>query len=373
MIEVDTWCLSRNTAFIMQPLAEALSVHPDVQLRRINGTPQERPQWMGAPVPELVLPVPMVKSALARYPFDYLRARQRLGHFYKTARPIVHITMPSPFDLLYLTAVKAYGATVLVSVHDANPHPGEENPVLRAIGKRLYGMADHLVAVSHFVGAELRRARQFAVPVHVVRDGLIEELGPPAAPRPGPRGRPMRLLFHGRIRHYKGVDLVLDAVRILNQREVPVELTISGAGDTTHLSVLAASLPNVRTLLRKTTEEERAALYASHDISVLPYREASQSGVALRSLFAAMPAVATRVGALPEQLRDGVDAVFAESVTAVGIADAIEHLVTQMDYEALSRNAAASAAGKGAEAITGRWASLYRHLLSPQARRESDH
>ncbi|MBK6367976.1 MAG: hypothetical protein IPF65_12155 [Polaromonas sp.] len=59
------------------------------------------------------------------------------------------------------------------------------------------------------------------------------------------------------------------------------------------------------------------SILATHDIAVLPYREASQSGVAIDALWAAMPAIATTVGALPKQLNLEVDTLLLKTFSAL--------------------------------------------------------
>ncbi|MBK9340417.1 MAG: glycosyltransferase [Rhodoferax sp.] len=52
------------------------------------------------------------------------------------------------------------------------------------------------------------------------------------------------------------------------------------------------------------SDDELSQLLSEHDVSVLPYIEASQSAVAIDALWAALPAVATPVGALPKQFAE---------------------------------------------------------------------
>jgi glycosyltransferase involved in cell wall biosynthesis len=67
-----------------------------------------------------------------------------------------------------------------------------------------------------------------------------------------------------------------------------------------------------------------AQLVAGADAVVLPYREASQSGVAPMAHGLGVPVVATPVGGLAEQLRDGVDGVLARDMTAQALAEAMD-------------------------------------------------
>lgn len=73
---------------------------------------------------------------------------------------------------------------------------------------------------------------------------------------------------------------------------------------------------------------------------VLPYVEASQSGVVEAAFAAALPSVVTPVGGLAEQIENGVTGLVAGAVDATALADAIERLVTDPElYEACSAGA----------------------------------
>ena len=59
---------------------------------------------------------------------------------------------------------------------------------------------------------------------------------------------------------------------------------------------------------------------------VLPYLEASQSGVIPAAFAAGRPVVVTPVDGLVEQVRDGVNGVVAGAATAEALADALRRL-----------------------------------------------
>jgi glycosyltransferase involved in cell wall biosynthesis len=171
------------------------------------------------------------------------------------------------------------------------------------------------------------------------------------------------VLFHGRIHAYKGLDILLDALLELQAKNLHYALTIAGAGDLTPYQQKLDALDNVTIQNYFVPASEMLHLLATHDIAVLPYKEASQSGVALDALWAAMPAIATPVGALSKQLQHGVDALMLNNVNAHELAVAVEKLSSDKQlFEALSRGAYNSYQSSGPVKAAMQWNNLYAHI-----------
>ena len=205
--------------------------------------------------------------------------------------------MPGPLDLLMLTALRRVAVPVVVVVHDADAHPGDGLPFQMFLQRHLIRRADAVVALSEHVAARLVEQRA------VTRDRLIVLAHPPFAfgptpPPPFAHGGLPRLLCFGRLLPYKGLDLLASAACVLDG----CELRVVGSGpESAELASLRA-LPGVTVENRWVPESEIGALIAWADILVLPYKEASQSGVAPGALAAKRYVVSTRVGGLVEQL-----------------------------------------------------------------------
>jgi glycosyltransferase involved in cell wall biosynthesis len=208
--------------------------------------------------------------------------------------------MPGPLDLVMLAALRRVGVPAVVVVHDADAHPGDGLPIQMILQRRLIRRADAVVALSGHVAARLDEQ-------HLVDpDRLIVLSHPPFVfgpmpPPPFAHGWPPRLLCFGRLLPYKGLDMLASAMRLLGT-EVACELRVVGSGpESAELASLRA-LPGVTVENRWVPEDEIGALIAWADIVVLPYREASQSGVAPSAIAAGRFVVSTRVGGLVEQL-----------------------------------------------------------------------
>lgn len=120
------------------------------------------------------------------------------------------------------------------------------------------------------------------------------------------RGR-LELLFFGFLRPYKGLDTLLDALELLDDREV--HLTVAGEA----WSDSAATVERLRRIEGKNIElhldfvsdEKAAELFDRADTVVLPYEAASGSAVVALAYDFDKPVIASRVGGLIDAVADG--------------------------------------------------------------------
>ena len=151
---------------------------------------------------------------------------------------------------------------------------------------------------------------------------------------------------------------------------VPVELDIVGSGDMTQYDARLRELPDVSVVNKWVDEEEIARSLASADLVILPYIEASQSGVAAAALATGVPIVATPVGGLAEQVIDGETGAVAKSMTVQDLATAIQRLVDPTVYEHCSAGALHHARNElGWSRIAARVSEIASGLLEQPLRR----
>ena len=98
--------------------------------------------------------------------------------------------------------------------------------------------------------------------------------------------------------YYKGLDVLLDAMASIWEQRPATTLTVAGEGEIP--SHPALSDPRVTLRQEYLAEEEVPALFDAATCVVLPYRQASQSGVGSLAMQHGRAVVASRVGGLPE-------------------------------------------------------------------------
>jgi glycosyltransferase involved in cell wall biosynthesis len=163
-------------------------------------------------------------------------------------------------------------------------------------------------------------------PVRVVRHGPYDHLAQQASPAPAEyssagdspsaggapalEAAPVRLLYLGLIRPFKGVEDLVEAFSGLDRGQAErFRLTIVGEtweGWTAPAQAIARS-PHadlIERVDRYVTDAELSAYFAVADAVVLPYHRSSASGPLQIAMSAGLPVVVTAVGGLVEAVRD---------------------------------------------------------------------
>ena len=112
------------------------------------------------------------------------------------------------------------------------------------------------------------------------------------------------LLFFGLIRDYKGLDLLIASMSLLDES---YQLVIAGEsyGDFEKYRQAIASSPacsRIKVLNRYIDDDEVPRLFSATDLLVTPYRSATQSGVIPIAYHFDVPVLATDVGGLKENI-----------------------------------------------------------------------
>ena len=124
------------------------------------------------------------------------------------------------------------------------------------------------------------------------------------------------ILFFGFIRKYKGLDILLEAMRILKDRGQDIKLMIAGEfyDDRKMYEELIARLGIQENLILHTSfipDSEVKYYLCAADCVVQPYRNATQSGVTPLAYHFEKPMIVTNVGGLPDLVPDKISGLVA--------------------------------------------------------------
>ena len=131
----------------------------------------------------------------------------------------------------------------------------------------------------------------------------------------------------GRMTAVKRTDDVLDSFKRLRDGGVPATLCLVGDGpDRPGLERRAHELGIMRDTLFLGYQEDVGALYAAFDALVLPSGNEGTPVSVIEALAAGTPVVATRVGGVPDVVRDGEDGFLVEPGAVGDVADRLADL-----------------------------------------------
>ena len=140
------------------------------------------------------------------------------------------------------------------------------------------------------------------------------------------------MLFFGFVREYKGLKHLLNAVRILKEkqykdRQVPVLYVVGDFdGNREEYLTLIDELKiaeDIKLIDGYVPDKEVEKYFSSADLVVLPYESATQSGIVQIAYGFRKPVIVTDVGGLPEVVEDDVTGMIVPPFDDDALADAI--------------------------------------------------
>ena len=271
-----------------------------------------------------------------------LRLRRRLAR----ERPdIVHFQwLPLPALDRVLLPGFARLAPVVLTVHDTDPFNGSPTARLQSIGfaAALRG-CDRLIV--HTQQGYDRLAALGIPPGKLSRlpHGPLAEADADALPDPM-QGTLTFVLF-GKIKPYKGADLLIEAFAALPPiLRAQAQLRIVGQPymDLAPLHALAADrgvAGRVGIEPRFVADDELASIFSPGSVAVFPYREIEASGVLSLALAHGRPVIASRLGSFAETIIDGSHGALLRPGDVAALAHAMAAMIA--DRVLAARQAAA--------------------------------
>lgn len=235
--------------------------------------------------------------------------------------PMFHIWVPL-INFLFPSLPKVF------TLHDPIPHKGEENLVISFLQKIAIRQATRIIILSKSHIEVMEKQGISREKIDVIPHGefsyysqftstnlKINENNPPT------------ILFFGRILPYKGLDILLKAFPLIKKEIPEAKLIIAGPGDFSLYQKQVNNLKDVIIVNRWLKDEEVAFYFKQASICVLPYIEATQSGIIPIAYTFKAPVVATQVGGIPEQVEDGKTGLLVPAGNIEKLAEACVYLL----------------------------------------------
>lgn len=134
------------------------------------------------------------------------------------------------------------------------------------------------------------------------------------------------LLFFGFIREYKGLDLLIESLSLLDESiHLIVAGEIYGSFEKYEEQIKRLNLQNrVHLFTNYISDEQVAAFFSAADVCVLPYKSATQSGISAISENFNLPQIVTNTGGLAETIEHEKTGLIVNQINANALVEAIE-------------------------------------------------
>lgn len=145
----------------------------------------------------------------------------------------------------------------------------------------------------------------------------------------------INFLYFGRIDGYKGLHVLSEAYSNIVKKHENISLTVAGGGDFSEYENEYAILPNCTVVNKYLTDDDIAYYFSKpNTVIVLPYLDATQSGVIGMAFNYRTPVIVSDTGGLKEQLFDGEMGLFVEPGNAQDLEDKMEEFILNKElYE----------------------------------------
>jgi glycosyltransferase involved in cell wall biosynthesis len=306
------------------PIANALAGRADVRLY----LPESQTASVRRELDSAIDFVPFRKPRL-RQPLPQLATCLRLVRSIRRYRPdVVHLQQGHFWFNFFLPLLRSY--PLVLTVHDHRHHVGDRGSRKTPMRILNYGFsrADALVVHAASLGEEIVSGLGLSEEkIHVIRS--LEMAG---VSHRGENGDALGavedaarvVLFFGRIWPYKGLDYLIRAEPLISAEVPDVRIVIAGEGeDFSPYRRLMANPERFVVHNEFVSNQKRAELFSQASVVVLPYIEATQSGVVPVAYAFGKPVVSTAVGGLPEYVQDGETGVIVPPADEVALAEAI--------------------------------------------------
>ena len=213
----------------------------------------------------------------------------------KNVKAVNIFIMPSPLDWFLVKLAKMKKEKVIFIVHEAVPHTGDFWPTKRSIAWRI-SHADSLVTLSSFVTNQLKQLST-KIPILTLWHPIFQMKKISQYEKVDmhlnlSNNKPI-LLFIGRVKKYKGLEILIN-----NEKEIRqlCNLVIAGEGK------IPKQLKWATRINRWLLNHEFTEIINLSQMLIFPYKDASQSGIIPIAIKQKKHIIASRSGALVEQL-----------------------------------------------------------------------
>lgn len=256
----------------------------------------------------------IVNTLVITRPLNFIKAIHRI-------KPdVIHIQEPSLWWTFFLPFLSRY--PLVFTIHDVHPHVGSRK-FDQIIGQKciVHHSNDVIVHGQSAKKELLMKYPNLEKRCHVIPHGDYSFF---LKYNTDVKTEKDTVLFFGSIRAYKGLEYLIEAIRIVSEKNPDIKLIIAGQGD---LSRYETAIRENADLFEIHNEyiinSEVAKFFQRASLVVLPYIEGTQTGIIPIAYAFKKPVIATNVGSIPEVVEHGKTGFIIRSRDSSALADVI--------------------------------------------------
>jgi len=264
------------------------------------------------------------KRPRLRYATNIFYSLEIVTKIKKIDPDIIHMQDSDPWFSCVLWLLRNY--SIVTTLHDPKQHLGEEKlrETFRDIITKKF--TKRYIVHGEFLKNQLHK--QLNIDVKHIDNIPHGNFNSFFKKIPRKRSKIKKILFFGRIWHYKGLEYLIKAESYIRRQLEDYKIVIAGYGEPfDKYRKLIKNPDKFEIHNRYIKNDEIPYFFSEADVIVLPYTEATQSGIIPIAYAFKKPVVATRVGSIPEIVKNGVTGILIPPKSAKKLANAVIYLL----------------------------------------------
>lgn len=241
------------------------------------------------------------------------------------------------FLSFHLLLILLFRKIDLLTIHDPFEHSGEKNMKTSIIRKLNIQFAKKYLLLNKYQSTSFSELHKIDLnriqTSHIGDYSVLKEFFMEK------NAYPKSILFFGRISKYKGVDNLLKAIEKLSIARNDFKITVAGKGKILFDLDIFKNNKNVIIFNRYINPEELVSLIESHKVIILPYSDATQSGVLASCIPFNKPIICTKIPSLTEYIKEGWNGVFMKDNSVDSILKSLIFFIeNESFFEQMTKN-----------------------------------
>ena len=276
--------------------------------------------------------VDLSKVFIVNYTFDKNYSYRSFIESYKLYKELrkndydaIHLTWPPSYSDIFIYFLRK---KILLTIHDPFPHSSQVFEIREMERKRAFKYIDYFTILNSSQKDEFIKAYSLNQPKKHIYDSSLSILDYLSIYKDSFTSvNSNQVLFFGQIFTHKGVDYLLKAMVQVHESCPNAKLIVAGGGRYWFDLNPYKNLEYIEIRNRFIPDSELVKLVTSSSFIVLPYIDATQSGVQMVAYAFDRPCIATNVGGLPETVKNGYNGIIVEPKDSSTLAKAMLDLL----------------------------------------------